>query len=56
MEVTRLFVIAGRMSLHNPGKIAQLRTIIERTRKELSDMIYSSGQKPEQDTPPPPNG
>jgi DNA-binding PadR family transcriptional regulator len=54
MEVTRLFVIAGRMSLHNPKKIAQLRTIIERTRKELSDMIYSSGENPEQDVPPPP--
>jgi DNA-binding PadR family transcriptional regulator len=53
MEVTRLFVIAGRMSLHKPEKIAQLRIIIERTRKELSDMIYSSGEKPEQGTPPP---
>ena len=54
MEVTRLFVIAGRMSLHNPEKTTQLRTIIERTRKELSDMIYSSGAKPDQDAPPPP--
>lgn len=54
IEVTRLFVIAGRMSLHNPEKTAQLRSIIERTRKELSDMIYSSGEKPEQDVPPPP--
>jgi DNA-binding PadR family transcriptional regulator len=54
MEVTRLFVIAGRMSLHNPEKTALLRTIIERTRKELSDMIYSSSEKPEQDVPPPP--
>jgi len=54
MEVTRLFVIAGRMSLHNPEKTTLLRTIIERTRKELSDMIYSSGAKPDQDVPPPP--
>jgi len=53
MEVTRLFVIAGRMSLHRPEKITQLRTIIERTRKELSDIIYSSGEKPERDVPPP---
>ncbi len=54
MEVTRLFVIAGRTSLHNAEKIAQLRTIIERTRKELSDMIYTSGEKPEQNAPPSP--
>ena len=54
MEVTRLFVIAGRTSLHNPNKIAQLRSIIERIRKELSDMIYSSQTKPDQDVPPPP--
>jgi DNA-binding PadR family transcriptional regulator len=54
MEVTRLFVIAGRTSLHKPEKTAQLRAIIERTRKELSDMIYSSGGKPDQDVPPPP--
>lgn len=53
MEVTRLFVIAGRTSLHKPDKIAQLRSIIERTRKELSDMIYSQA-KPDQDVPPPP--
>jgi DNA-binding PadR family transcriptional regulator len=54
MELARLFVIAGRTSLHNPQKMAQLRTIIERTRKELSDLIYGSGEKPEQDTPPAP--
>ncbi len=54
MEVTRLFVIAGRMSLHDAEKTGYLRTIIERTRKELSDMIYRSGGKPEQDVPPSP--
>jgi DNA-binding PadR family transcriptional regulator len=52
MEVTRLFVIAGRMSLHNAEKTTQLRTIMERARKELADMIYSGGGKPDQDVPP----
>ncbi|HZU69305.1 MAG TPA: PadR family transcriptional regulator [Ktedonobacteraceae bacterium] len=41
-EVGRLFAIAGRMSLQNPEKLARLRTIIERTRKELSDLIYNT--------------
>ena len=44
MEVTRLFVIAGRTSVHNQRKQPHCATIIERTCKELSDMIYSSRQ------------
>ncbi len=44
-EVGRLFAIAGRMSLQNPEKLARLRSIIERTRKELNDLIYSAGSQ-----------
>ncbi len=42
MEVARLFAIAGRMSFQNPEQLTRLRGIIERTRKELSDMIYGT--------------
>jgi len=44
-EVARLFAIAGRMSFHDPERMKRLREIIERTRKELSDMIYSAEAK-----------
>lgn len=43
MEVARLFAIAGRTAINDPGKLAGLRSIIEHTRKELSDMIYGAG-------------
>jgi DNA-binding PadR family transcriptional regulator len=41
-EVARLFAIAGRMSFRDPEQIKRLREIIERTRKDLSDMIYGT--------------
>jgi len=41
-EVARLFAIAGRMTLRNPEQLPRLRSIIERTRKELNDMIYGT--------------
>ncbi len=41
MEVARLFAIAGRGSITDPEKLASLRSIIERTRKELTELIYS---------------
>src|SRR5579875_885971 len=44
-EVGRLFAIAGRMSLQNTEKLARLRSIIERTRKELNDLIYGTGSQ-----------
>src|SRR5215469_14082030 len=47
-EVMRLFTIAGRMSLQDPAQLARLRSIIEQTRKELTDMIYSAGAQPGQ--------
>ncbi len=46
MEVMRLFVIAGRRSLQDPEQLSHLRSVIERTRKELTDMIY--GTNPQQ--------
>jgi len=46
-EVARLFIIAGRKTFENPEQLTQLRSIIERTRKELSDMIYGTNAKPE---------
>lgn len=48
MEVARLFTIAGRMSFDNPERTTHLRSIIERTRKDLSEMIYGSQQQPPQ--------
>jgi DNA-binding PadR family transcriptional regulator len=42
MEVARLFAIAGRMSFNDAERLTRLRGIIERTRKDLSDMIYGS--------------
>lgn len=53
MEVARLFAIAGRSAFNDPQKLAQLHTIIEHTRKELSDLIYSSGEKPAEEPTPP---
>ncbi len=47
-EVMRLFTIAGRMSLQDPAQLGRLRSIIEHTRKELTDMIYSAGSQPGQ--------
>src|SRR5712691_7705319 len=41
MELARLFAIAGRASFSDPEQLARLRATIERTRKELTDMIYS---------------
>ena len=52
LELMRLLMIAGRMSFLHPEKTSKLHAIIERTRKELSDMIYGSNSKPDQDIPP----
>ncbi len=50
MEVARLFTIAGRMSFRDQAQLNRLHDILERTRKELSDMIYGAG------APNPPSG
>jgi len=51
MEVARLFAIAGRTAINNPEQVTRLRGLLERTRKDLSDMIY--GTSPKQDQGPP---
>ena len=43
-EVARLFVIAARSSKGNAERQTQLRTFLERSRKELSDLIGTSQQ------------
>ncbi|MGZ3627859.1 MAG: hypothetical protein ACXVDN_09350 [Ktedonobacteraceae bacterium] len=43
-EVARLFMIASRGAFENKERVAQLRDLLDRTHKELSDMIYSASQ------------
>ena len=47
-QVARLFVIAARTSQGNVEQQANLRAFLERSRKELSDLIYGSSQQPQQ--------
>lgn len=44
VEVARLFAIASRGAFENKERVAQLRSFLDRSRKELSDMIYGSSQ------------
>lgn len=50
IEVMRLLTIAGRMSFQDPEQLGRLRGVIERTRKDLSDMIYTTKAQPGQAT------
>ena len=50
-EVARLFMIASCSASGNSEKQAQLRAFLERSRKELSDLIYGSKQSTSTDTP-----
>jgi hypothetical protein len=43
-EVARLFAIAARGAFENKERLSQLRAVLDRSRKELSDMIYGSAQ------------
>lgn len=43
-EVARLFAIASQSAFDNRERLAQLRALLERSRKELSDLIYGTGQ------------
>ena len=43
-EVARLFMIASRGAFEDKERIAQLRSFLERSHKELSDMIYGASQ------------
>ena len=47
VEVARLFGIAARASHGNAEQQAQLRAFLERSRKELSDLIYGTSQQPQ---------
>lgn len=49
VEVARLFAIAGRTAIHNPEQFSRLHNVLERTRKELSDMIYGTSAKQDQE-------
>jgi DNA-binding PadR family transcriptional regulator len=51
-EVARLFAIAARSSFNNPEQATRLRTIIETTRKDLSDLIYGTNPGTGSATPP----
>ncbi|MDQ6661579.1 MAG: PadR family transcriptional regulator, partial [Chloroflexota bacterium] len=51
MEVARLLAIAGRMSFQHPEQLTKLRGIIERARKDLSDMIYATGTPRQEQAP-----
>lgn len=52
MEVARLFAIAGRSAITDSAQLTRLRGIIERSRKELTEMIYGDPSSTNQ--PPPP--
>jgi hypothetical protein len=43
-EVARLFAIASRGAFEDKERLSQLRAFLDRSHKELSDMIYGSGQ------------
>lgn len=49
-EVARLFAIASRSTIENTEKQAQLRAFLERSRKELSDIIYGTTQSASSET------
>lgn len=49
-ETTRLFAIAGRMSLQDSEKLARLRNIINHTRNELTGLIYGDSSAQQQST------
>ena len=44
-EVARLFAIASRGAFENKERLSQLRSFLDRSHKELSDMIYGSAQE-----------
>jgi hypothetical protein len=50
-EVARLFAIASRGAFENKERLTQLRSFLDRSRKELSDMIYGSSQATQGQTP-----
>ena len=51
-EIARLFAIASRGAFQNKERLTQLRGFLDRSRKELSDMIYESGSSSTQTETP----
>jgi len=51
-EVARLFAIASRSALDNRERLTRLRTLLEGARKELSEMIYGTGQSESKSSTP----
>ena len=51
-EVARLFAIASRTAFDNRERLGQLRTLLEGARKELSGMIYGTGQSESKSSAP----
>ncbi len=43
-EVARLFAIASRGAFENKERLSQLRAFLDRSHKELAEMIYGSPQ------------
>jgi hypothetical protein len=43
-EVARLFAIASRGAFENKERLSELRAFLDRSHRELSDMIYGSAQ------------
>ena|SRR5690242_11086689 len=48
MEVAQLFAIAARKSQGDAEKQSQLRAFLDRSRQELSDLIYGTSQESKQ--------
>jgi hypothetical protein len=44
-------MIAGRSAADNPERQARLRDFLERSRKELTDIIYNSGESTSPEEP-----
>ena len=51
-EVARLFAIASRTAFDNRERLGQLRTLLEGARKELTGMIYGTGQSESKSSAP----
>jgi len=49
-ETARLAAIAGRMSLQDTEKLARFRSIIDHTRKELTNLIYGDSSDEQEST------
>jgi DNA-binding PadR family transcriptional regulator len=46
IEITKLFAIASRSAFQDEEKLARLRAILERTHKDLADLIHGTDANP----------